>query len=261
MGKLAQRVSLKKTCTAFSLVEISLVLCIIGILSAYAIPAFLNANQIAKVVETDKKLEGIVYALASYAVNNGCLPNAARPLTHGSNEAKDGAGVDDLLYGIVPYQDLGLQESDVRDGFGHFITYAIPVGVQACYKDPVASNRLVVNTPGLQKNPKFCKIDPMRFQRIRVESINGQAKVWAGDPRDFVAFVLISHGKSGGGAFDYQGNRIPTQSREKGINAENSVVFIDGPKSEIFDDRVKWITRNNLMAIYAKTPCIHDTYS
>ena len=53
--------------------------------------------------------------------------------------------------------------------------------------------------------------------------------------------------------------RVVSLSHDKAVNAADDLVFIDRLPSadpdNFFDDTVRWITRNNLMAIYGQKPC------
>ena len=77
--------------------------------------------------------------------------------------------------------------------------------------------------------------------------------------KDLIAIVLISHGASGSGSFDLKGERKETTSPDKMVNADTTPHFVDRgfslAKEDFFDDTIKWITRDNLMALYGKQPC------
>ena len=73
--------------------------------------------------------------------------------------------------------------------------------------------------------------------------------------RDLMAFVLISHGISGGGAFTESGVQIPAMDADKIMNSGEGSEFIDKQTTKTFDDTLRWVTRDNLLALYAKSPC------
>ena len=58
----------------FTLIELLIVVAIIGILAAIAIPNFLNAQIRAKVARTQSDLQSITLALESYAVDHNIYP-------------------------------------------------------------------------------------------------------------------------------------------------------------------------------------------
>ena len=60
--------------TAFTLIELLIVVAIIGILAAIAVPNFLNARQRARVARAEADLRGLITAVQAYQVDNGAFP-------------------------------------------------------------------------------------------------------------------------------------------------------------------------------------------
>lgn len=318
MPNLYQRLNtiLKHPIKAFSLIELSIVLSIMGIMLSYAVPAYLGMQKTARLKETDRKMESLMYALAAYAQNYGTLPCAARPMIEGTNASySPGASIPGLLNGIVPYQTLNLQKSDAQDGFGQWMTYAVaktatikPTMPSAPARRPnidlqnnLNPNDATPNLPaqsssytmamlsGMTTSPpiqggslpfhravspkmSFCLLAQhhaggnfsitQSYKILKIDIPGHSTISEQGLDNDFLAFVLISHGSSGHGAINDRGGRNPIigQSPLKIQNASDDThCYVDAPQSPLFDDRVRWITRNNLMAIYAKAPCaFHD---
>ncbi len=60
--------------TAFTLIELLIVVAIIGILAAIAVPNFLNAQIRAKIAKAESELRAISTALESYKIDNNIYP-------------------------------------------------------------------------------------------------------------------------------------------------------------------------------------------
>ena len=259
---------LKRRVSAFSLLEMALVLSIIGIVSAYAIPALIHMRTAARMRETDAKLEAAIYALAGFVQREEHLPPPAPPTAIGENAGHAQKG---LTTGILPYRTLGIQESDAKDGFRHWISYSVSpeltisrsqnADYQTTQKKaapttgPYPKNMNQMNmgnmSPVSEDRAYFCWIRPTPAQ-LQVRNVHGQS-VFDLYKQDLIAFVLVSHGPSGAGAFDDTGQRRASTG-DKLKNLGNTP-FIDQPNTKEYDDRVRWVSRNNLMAMYLKQPC------
>ncbi len=226
---------------AFSLLEIAFVLIIMGMVSLYTIPTFIHTRTVAKIRETDEKLEALTYALAGYVLIHQHLPSPANPAAPDAD-----SGSDDLMTGIIPYRKLGIQAKDAKDGYKNWISYSVSPGLRQPARPPTLMSAM--------GSDGFCQI-PASIMALSVHNEKGQSLLRHTND-DMIAFVLISHGKHGDGAFDHKGQRRPVHSPLKEKNSDGNAVFIDAPLTQEFDDRVRWVTRNNLMAIYAKRPCV-----
>lgn len=67
---------------AFTLIELLIVVAIIGILAAIAVPNFLNAQLRAKIAATEGDMKAIGTALEMYAIDHGTYPNTYWPTTN-----------------------------------------------------------------------------------------------------------------------------------------------------------------------------------
>lgn len=225
---------------AFSLLEISFVLIIMGMISIYTIPAFMHMRVAAKIRETEEKLDALTFALASYALIHQCLPAPANPAAPYNDNSNTG-----LVTGIVPFRKLGIQEKEAKDGFKNWISYSVSPALE--------QQRPMPPMPGMTGNT-FCQI-PATTDDLIIHDVNGKSMLKR-PSNDLIAFVLISHGPRGEGAFDNKGQRQPTHHPSKDRNRDETHIFIDAPVTKDVDDRVRWVTRDNLMAIYAKRPCL-----
>lgn len=243
---------IKRTVKAFSLLEMALVLSIMGIISAYAIPALLHARSAARWKETDAKLEAITYALAGYAQLNKRLPYPANPEANTSNMGMESP---EHTVGLIPYRTLGIQQSDAKDGFQHWISYSVEAGLTSTQRQDPNSRKANVKASVPNDNHPLCLSSPAH-EPLSVRNEHGESML---DVRlnDLIAFVLVTHGPSGAGSFNDKGKRCDATG-DKLANT-NGITFVDRPISKDFDDRIRWVSRNNLMAVYLKQPCKANT--
>jgi prepilin-type N-terminal cleavage/methylation domain-containing protein len=127
----------------FTLVEMAIVIAIIGVLVGAAFSLINPLSRSMRETGTKAKMERVADALASYAQRHKRLPCPAPP-DYTDNPAayemlgamwSDSSGDPDCVSdfsrqkGIVPYRTLGIAEDDVRDGWGHYFTYAVTGGL------------------------------------------------------------------------------------------------------------------------------------
>lgn len=210
---------------AFSLIETAIVLIIMGLVGGMALPTLKWMLEWQKETVTVHHQEKILYALASYAVQNKMLPYAANPGLPSGSQDKG------RCRGIVPYADLGLPESIAKDGHHRWFTYVVD-GYYAI-PSPSGINRLC-NQKGHST--------PLRVKGMQ----------------DKIAIALISHGPQGRGAYPNP-MAIPPQGEDEMQNATSDMEIIDRPwsrdPSNPFSHKVAWVTAQNLLAVYAHAPC------
>jgi len=101
----------------FTLIELLIVVAIIGILAAIAIPNFLQAQIRAKVARAQSELRTIANALELYRVDNSTSP----PHAHSSPPLNDRGPNGELIYGILRYNISTpidyLSQKDLKDPF------------------------------------------------------------------------------------------------------------------------------------------------
>lgn len=82
----------------FTLIELLIVVAIIGILAAIAVPNFLSAQTRARVVKSQGEMRNIMTAWEMYRVDNNDIPSV-----YGYNVQASGARYDSLLTTPIPY--------------------------------------------------------------------------------------------------------------------------------------------------------------
>jgi general secretion pathway protein G len=107
----------------FSLIELLIVLAIIGILAAIAIPNLLNAVQRGKQKRTMVDMRVLATAIEAYHVDNSMFPTAA--CGSGLYTALGSAVDDNSFTLIVPTY---LANPPRRDGWGQFYVYSVDNG-------------------------------------------------------------------------------------------------------------------------------------
>ncbi|MHA1558802.1 MAG: type II secretion system protein [Alphaproteobacteria bacterium] len=229
----------------FSLLEVAIALCIMGVLMSAGIPLLTHFIYLKKQNITEENINHLKSVMASYVLIHKKLPSPASPK---DTSQSIGTASDNCFIGIVPYRTLGLSQKYAKDGYGYWITYAVHpllTSLQLKY--------LSTDDETILPNQVFCEI---KNNASPITVLDQQNVSVVSSQFDMVAFVLIHHGPKGQGSFmTPSGKRYLTNSSNKAKNADDSLNFMDLPLSSDFDDHVHWITRNNILSIYAKSPC------
>jgi type II secretory pathway pseudopilin PulG len=96
---------MKKIIPAFSLLELSFVLMIAGILLSFSLPLLLSATNYEKKNLTHYRLQEISKALKAYALAHGNLPFPSKSIT---TDISFGEANLSCSQGVVPFKTLGL---------------------------------------------------------------------------------------------------------------------------------------------------------
>jgi len=222
----------------------AIVLIIIGLISGITLPLMTLQNQRSNITRTREHQEYIMQALASFLLQNKRLPCPADPKADISQlglETKHCIKAK-LFQGIVPFRTLGISEKWVKDGFGHYITYAPePLLIKDFFTE---FNQVCTLPPGA----------------LRLINSSGNSVI-SDQNKQSLAVILISHGPEGRGSF--QGHSHSTRlrlSELKSAKLENAngdssfSEYVASPDDE-YDDIVRWEALFPFMTYYVKQPC------
>lgn len=229
-----------KSVNAFSLLEISIVLLIMGVVLSFSLPHLTSHLNAEKNKKTQGVFEEITYALSTFVTQNGRLPAPALVDAVGSRRGEENQ---ESATGILPYKTLGLSSSSVRDGHQHWISYT---------PHPELMAEMVLSKNPNEGDESFCKVDLKKV----VSLVDNEKEVLSEESSLQPAFVLVSHGKKGGDFMDSGVRRpIPENMACKIENTNNDLVFQDNGSAKDCDDNVFFKNRFTLLAAYAHAPC------
>ena len=224
----------KKHNSGFTLIELSIVLVIIGLIIGSVMPAYTGAISTAKYTTTQNKIATITNALNIYYAQNKRLPcpatgsvtNATTAFSAGQNGfaleiyagfcdatvtpansaaptgtkrylGSDGNANHNIRQGTLPTRVLGLPDDMMYDGYGNKFTYA----VTEQFTTSAVAGQITINDGNTTTNPP--------------NPIVGLYAASAG-----AAFVIVSHGNDGAGAYTQGGTQIACNAN-KTADAEN----------------------------------------
>jgi hypothetical protein len=222
-----------------------------GVVLGFGIPSFLQYLRYQRTHETKDKQEKILQSLGGFVLQNGYLPLPADPFASPENfgVAREAAVNPPDMIGILPFKTLGLPESYAQDGFKRYFTYA----------GGTPSNHMK------DSQDSFCTAQNFFSLEVFEKLSSTHTPFLRGSEIDPVVVVLVSHGDNGYGAYYGMPGRLLklTEVSQKGKDEEENAMskpsFIQrafsASKEDYFDDMVVWVTRRNLMALYARSPC------
>ncbi len=268
-----------------------MVLAIISVVLAALVPSFLSIRVAEQARATNKNLETVMNAAAAFTQSNGCLPcptpqNKAstngRGVVRGDTTSNPAAcGTCATAVGLVPFRSLGVPESNARDGYGNWLTYAV---------DATLTNPVTVVTPPTapcrsgDSNPPcsatditnsarkkgLCQAGLSTTNRVTVTLFNGTTQS--------VAILVLSHGANGYGAYQYKDPTVllafppahvscgPGEKGAERCNAENNIARFyqaqpGNNDTDPFDDQMLFYSRNAFVALPGGLTCQNgETY-
>jgi len=117
---------LRKKESGFTLIELLIVIAIIGILAAIAIPNLLNALQRGKQKRTMADMRNLATAIESYNVDNNVYPAAT---TCPSDVPTSAADLNSTSWTLL--RPTYIAQPPFQDGWGHFLKYGTDAQGQA----------------------------------------------------------------------------------------------------------------------------------
>lgn len=213
--------------SGFTLVELSIVLVIVGILLFGSLSVYTTAAENARIDSTNKILDAIERALKLHYRVNGGLPCVAVGNLALNDSSFGDEGDCTATAGVIPTRALNLPDSYMFDGWGNRISYIVAAACdEAWISDDCAAN-------------------------LTVQDNTGASERTAG-----AAYVVLSYGKNGLGAFNRNGNANEAATEPFEVeNDDGDTVFRDdfirdwddtltGSGSALaatyFDDIVRW---------------------
>ena len=243
----------------FGLIEISIILIMFSVFFARGFSLW-QAHARTRKHETTLRHQQLIFkALAHYLQQNGCLPYPGR-IDNASNE-KDAWGTSNgnegngTKPGIVPYRTLFLPARVAKDGFGHWMTYAVDVNMTHKYQNRKSEIcKRFFSTPStldIIENGHSVKKDLEKNEQKYEPAKNPNGAKMTELRYEGLAAVLVSHGHHGWGAPRSTGQRVPlppSTSTGAQLNGGDSRVFFSYDPSESYElGIVQGKTRTSIM--------------
>jgi prepilin-type N-terminal cleavage/methylation domain-containing protein len=218
----------------FTLLELTIVLVIVGLLAVGALKAASALRENAGISETSKRLNTLVMALQTFLMKNNRLPCPADPdidTKFGDELCPSTPLSGAILRGVIPGRSLGLS-SRLLDAWDRQFTYVV---ISEATRD---------NSFTSQRWPPTFKLSRPIDDQLRQLNQGNEGIV-----------VIISHGANGSGAYLTDGQQADPQGEEAGQfekkNIDTDSVFVQADYStrekNPFDDQVLILTEDQIV--------------
>jgi type II secretory pathway pseudopilin PulG len=249
--------SFEKSFRAFSLLEVSIALCVSGIMMGSFISLWSTYNRLQKHQKTQANQEKIFKAIGVFFTEQGFLPCPADPSATSNFGVMRPYCPGILSQGLVPFRTLGLDESIAKDGYNRWFTYSM--------ESKISYRNLIFLV-------SICQFFLQTLRQHTVSDGDMEDIAEALDKKDGIAILLVSHGPKGYGSFLGRGSlqRMASPgvvlSPCKTKNLDGDFSFCIKPKADevgLFDDRIFWVTRRNFLMLYTNIGlrCTDKDYS
>lgn len=253
----------------FTLIEMAIVTVIIGLLLSGSLLAVSPVIQGSKVTDTNARLDRIEQALTVYVIQNGCLPCPAPSGTASSNAAAGWSSAVGLapygpgnttnnqpcaaptgtgcttIQGVVPWNTLGMSESDATDAWNNRISYAVSGDASSATNN----NLVLTQSSSMVRTGTTYPAGVLIVQNTSATQQTSAA-----------AYILISHGPDGAfgysattgtgphtGQYSFAGtstgrNDPSTHTAGSVTNPFTQGDYVPTASNAHFDDQVRWRT-------------------
>ncbi len=263
----------------FSLAETSLALAVIALVLGAMVPGLLALRAAEQARATRSALESVTRATAAFVQANGCLP-CPSPSTSiflpgfgvvrgdaSANPAPCGGTC--AAVGLVPFRSLGLPQSAARDGYGRWLTFAVDSTLTQDFGVvPPTSVCREVSPSCTQEDVDNRTIKQGLCQEGLSTANRLEITLQGGAVASVAAFLVVSHGKNGRGAYGDLGAklRFPASvpacnagvTGNERCNAGGDRFFADvipAAGDDPFDDILAYLDRNALVAYGGGPSC------
>jgi len=221
----------------FSLVELSIVLVIIGLLVGTAVAPLSSSIKQARYKRTDAQLTNIREALLGYLISTGRLP-CPIPLSENQSGVDSSSIVCSMQYGALPASTLGLlgersEQGALLDAWGHEYLYSVTQADHDEHGTVGSPDWLTVGELAAEGTENL--FAELQLCRALADNNCSQKNLIANQ----IVWVVYSRGESDAA----QG--LETENADK-----DTVFAISGyssNKEQAFDDQVIWASRSELV--------------
>jgi prepilin-type N-terminal cleavage/methylation domain-containing protein len=242
----------------FTLVEIAIVLMIVTILLGYSVALFPVQQELKQYRQVETEMDGIIEQLMAFGQVNGRLPCPDTD-DDGEEDRTGGPPLNSCVgwFGRLPARTLGINgkysaNGRLLDPWGEAYGYAVSAGDGTPLPLPGTANGDIdlVTANGIRDQGMADTLGGLDLficddsDTLDITDTNC-TDVSGGDVIEGVAAVVISMGKN---------NDIPATSNIQAENLDdfgdgtNDKVYIFAPRSDNYDDVVKWIPANLLFS-------------